>query len=108
MYLLKVMGQKWRPLGQYCYQFNRVFPDAEEVVYPQFNSEISTVVSRIYSLRTFERFAIYLGLAEYKIPPEEINTLTYETILVRKTPFLDDFIYFPSSESVTDSRSKVH
>ncbi len=95
LYLLNLYGDEERPLSFYEQNYLDAFPALLEEVEPRPYAPVEKTAARCYSLRTFERFAKFFGLASikkrglfYDTHPEESET--------RKTPLLEQVVHFAS------------
>ncbi len=92
LYLLQRFGDVDRPLSFYEEKFLTAFPmTLREVPEREYMSREDTV-RRCFTVRAMERFAHFFGFMEYA--EERPKQLLWEERVVRKTPFLDDWISF--------------
>jgi hypothetical protein len=91
LFLLKRMGEEWRPAEEYQEAYVRAFPALlEEIPESPYRSREKTA-GRVFFLRSLERFAFFFGLAEQDPLPDPFDNVTYR---IRKTPLLDRLVRF--------------
>lgn len=91
LYLLQRYGNDWRPGAFYSDCFLRAFPMVlAEAGQPSFMTP-EDIVGRCFSLRSLERFAEFLGLAEIERDPSKRFT---DDFRLRKLPLLDHVVRF--------------
>ncbi|HTP67001.1 MAG TPA: hypothetical protein VMJ66_16530, partial [Geobacteraceae bacterium] len=91
LYLLQRYGNDWRPGAFYSDCFLRAFPMVlAEAGQPSFMTP-EDIVGRCFSLRSLERFAEFLGLAEIERDPSKRFTADFR---LRKLSLLDQVIRF--------------
>ncbi len=91
LHLLLRYGNEWRPGAFYSDIFLRAFPMVlAEAGQPSFMTP-EDLVGRCYSLRSLERFAGFLGLAEIERDPSKRFTADFR---LRKLPLLDHVVKF--------------
>ena len=96
LYLLQLYGDEYRPASYYAALTLQAFPRLLQNViaagYRHIESPEETF-EFVYTMRMLKRFAVAFGFAEMNGPRE----VPYEeNRMVRKTTFLDEFIWFPS------------
>jgi len=91
LFLLQRFGEDWRPRTFYAEKFIRAFPmalqEGRETPYRTAEDE----VGHCFSLRTWERFAEFLGLAEIRKDQRDRLSLEYD---VRMRPLLRELLVF--------------
>jgi len=91
LYLLQRYGNEWRPGAFYSDIFLRAFPMVLAEVRPLPYETPEDEAGRCYSLRSLERFAEFLGLAEIECDPSKRFTAAFR---LRKLPLLDHVVRF--------------
>ena len=97
LYLLQTFGDVDRPLSFYEEKLLTAFPmTLREVPEREYMSREDTV-RRCFTVRVMEHFAHFFGFMEYV--EDRPKQLLWEERVVRKTPFLDDWISFRLDQS---------
>ena len=91
LYLLQRYGSEWRPGKFYADCFLRAFTMALAEAQPLFFETQEDMAGRCYTLRSLERFAGFLGLAEIERDPAKKFT---DDFRLRKLPLLDHAVRF--------------
>jgi len=91
LYLLHKYGAEWRPSAFYADCFLRAFPMVLAEIDPSPIGTPEDSAGRCYALRSLERFAEFLGLAEIDLDPDKRFMKEYR---LRKLPLLDHIVQF--------------
>ncbi len=91
LYILKKYGDIYREPAFYEGLFVKAFPMSLKEITESIYSSPERDVSRCYSLRSFVRFAWFLGFADFNYSGRKFFLKKYD---LKKTAFLDDFIKF--------------
>lgn len=92
LYLLSRYGSEWHDAPFYEDHFLRAFPMVPEQLPPTELFTPEDIVRRCYTMRTLERFAGFLGLAEIEQLPRAKSVL--RDYRVKKTALLDEAVLF--------------
>ncbi|NOQ79544.1 MAG: hypothetical protein GQ546_09105 [Gammaproteobacteria bacterium] len=92
LYLLSRYGSDWKNHQVYCEYSLKAFPtvleEIEEVPWETSENQYKNC----FALRTFERFAIFLGLA--KMDDSSQNKIMKKDYQIKKLPLLDEVLHF--------------
>ncbi len=92
LYLLQKFGDENRPLSFYEEKFLNAFPVAVEGVMGHEYWSREDMVGNCFTFRSMDRFAHFFGFMEYV--DKGSKYMFQKERVVRKTPFLDDWISF--------------
>jgi hypothetical protein len=95
LYLLQRYGNEWRSVAFYSDIFLRAFPMVLAEVRPLPYETPEDEAGRCYTLRSLERFAEFLGLAEIERDPSKRFTADFR---LRKLPLLDQVVLYHLGE----------
>ncbi len=92
LFLLSRLGGRWRPELYYRDKFVRAFPPILEQVEAQVHSTPKEELGHILTMRVFERFCAFFGLAETEAR-QRIGTWRLD-IRIRSLPLLKEVVQF--------------
>jgi hypothetical protein len=91
LYLLQKYGTEWQASAFYVDNFMRAFPMVLSEAQPLSFETAEDMVGRCYTIRSLDRFACFLGLAEIVRNPADRFSDEYR---LRKLPLLDHVVQF--------------
>jgi len=106
LFLLAAFGDVQRPQQFYEDKFLEAFPMTLDMFSEAVYSTAEEEASHCYFVRSMDRFAVFFGLAEFKL---KSGKLFPENYLVRKSTLLDSFVSFNQSASRSmNQKGRLH